>query len=258
VEDEPVHERLSRARETRGETPEAIGRRIGVGARLLIAIEEGRFADLPGGFYTRAAIRRYAAALGFDADEVLALCEPHLPATEDPVAALARLRGLKPAAPERAPVDRAAARVETPSGPAPFPPWRPLAAVAIDGVMVAAVLVAAIAGTVQMSGADSSSFGRTAAPVFASMGVLLGCCYFLCFGGIACATAGERLIGMRVGRRHPRHVDPRMMAARAWRCAARDVRYLLRLGEWAGATMWSGRPDESSRAAASAEHATSQ
>jgi hypothetical protein len=246
VEDESVHERLRRARDAGGEPAVTFARRIGVGLRLVLAIDEGRFADLPTGLYARAAIRVYAKALAFDPDEILAACEPLLPSTEDPVTALARLRGLKPAS-------------SRPSGaPPPFPAWRPLAAVAMDGLMIAALLVTAIAGTITMSGAEASALGRAAAPVFGLMGALLICCYFVFFGGIACATVGERLVGMRVGRRHPRHVDPRMVMARAFRCAGRDVRYIIRLGAWTGAMIPPGASGASSEPTPSIGHAAGQ
>lgn len=134
------------------------------------------------------------------------------------------------------------------TGSAPFPAWRPLAAVGVDGLVSAALLLLTIAATVPLSGAMPSAFGRQAALVFGLLGLVLAACYFLFFGGVACATAGERLIGMRVGRRHPRHMNPRMVAVRASRCWARDVRYLRRLGEWAAAEIWSGTAAASQQA----------
>jgi hypothetical protein len=264
VEDESVHERLRRAREAGGETAIVFAKRIGVGLRLVLAIDEGRFTDLPTGLYARAAIRVYAKALGFDPDEIIGACEPLLPSTEDPVTALARLRGLKPAfskpspPPPAPPRERPAVEPQGSEGPPPFPAWRPLAAVAMDGLMVAALLVTAIAGTITMSGAEPSALGGAAAPVFGLMGVLLICCYFVFFGGIACATIGERLVGMRVGRRHPRHVDPRMVMARAFRCAGRDVRYIIRLGAWTGAMIPPGPSGAGSEPTPSIGHVAGQ
>jgi hypothetical protein len=263
VEDESVHERLRRAREVGGEPAVLFARRIGVGLRLVLAIDEGRFADLPTGLYARAAIRVYAKALAFDSDEILEACEPLLPATEDPVIALARLRGLRPAPTKPVPAsspprERTTVMSQGSDDPPPFPAWRPLAAVAMDALMVAALLITAIAGTITMSGAGPSSLGHAAAPVFGLMGALLVCCYFVFFGGIACATAGERLVGMRVGRRHPTHVDPRMVVARAFRCAGRDVRYIMRLGAWTGAMMPPGSSGAGSEPTPSIGHATGQ
>jgi hypothetical protein len=252
VDDLPVHERLRQARLLRGEDVATISRRIGVRERLLVAIDEGRFGDLPTGIYARTAVRLYAKGVTLDVDEVMAACEPLLPVQEDAVYALARLRGLKPARVRTPPPPRPAAVASAPDPVAeshPFPPWRPVAAVALDGFVVATLLLVAVAGTMTMSGARASALGPTAAPVFALLGLVLGSCYFLFFGGIACATAGERLVGMRVGRRSPRHVDPRAVAARAVRCAGRDIRYLVRLGAWAATVLpWVSASGESRRA----------
>jgi Helix-turn-helix domain/RDD family len=252
----------------RGEDIAAFSRRTGVRERLVVAIDEGRFGDLPTGLYARTAVRLYARGVALDVDEVLAACEPLLPVLEDPVSALARLRGLKPAPvrtpPSSRPVAGVGARpVAVPGAPdralepCPFPPWKPLAAVALDGFVVATLLLVAVAGTMTLSGGRAASLGPTAAPVFALLGLLLGTCYFLFFGGIACATAGERLVGMRVGRRSPRHIDPRTVAARAVRCAGRDIRYLVRLGAWAATVLpWDSASEESG--APSIGHAAGQ
>jgi hypothetical protein len=260
VEEIPACERLRRAREARGEKTAALSRRIGVGERLLVAIDEGRLGDLPTGIYARTAIRLYATALSLDADEILGECEALLPSADDQLAALARLRGLKPAAVPKSPAPpRGSGAPAPPFVAAPFPAWRPLAAVALDGCVIAALLVIAIAAAVPTAGVATSALGRAAAPVFGLLGVILATFYFLFFGGIACATAGERLIGMRVGRRKPRHIEPRTAMTRALRCAGRDVRYLMRLGAWAGHAMSSGSADErSQQGAPSIGHATGQ
>ena len=213
--------------------------------RLVLAIDEGRFGNLPTGLYARTAVRLYARGVALDVDDVLAACEALLPVLEDPVSALARLRGLKPAPIRTPPSPRPVAVASAPNRVAessPFPPWKPLAAVALDGFVVATLLLVAVAGTMTLSGPRASSLGPTAAPVFALLGLLLASCYFLFFGGIACATAGERLVGMRVGRRSPRPIDPRTVAARATRCAARDIRYLVRLGAWAATVLHGTAP----------------
>lgn len=252
VDDLTVHERLRRARLSRGEDVASIGRRIGVGPRLLVAIEEGRFGDLPAGIYARTAIRLYAAALSFDADEVLASCHPLLPSPEDPISALARLRGLRPATPPKA-----SAAVPEPA-PAHFlprvvaarsacPGWRLLASVTIDALAVMGLLLAAVAGTILMSGAPLSALGAAAPWVFGLLGMVLESCYFVCFGGIACATIGERLMGLRAGRRNARPIDLRAIAARALRCAVRDLRFIRRLGSWTASVIWSDTPSNTHR-----------
>jgi cytoskeleton protein RodZ len=257
VEYRPVHERLRQAREARGEDIAVMARRIGVGARLLAAIDDGRFGDLPTGLYARSAIRQYATALSFDPDEILSACDALLPGVEDPVTALARLRGLRPAHAPRRPAVATAVVPPRPAASASVPAWRPLAAVVLDGTMVAALLLAAAAATIPMAG-STAALGGAAAPVFAVLAVILGSCYFLFFGGIGSATAGERIVGMRAGRRHPRHVAPGTVVNRALRCAGRDVRYLVGLGAWAGALIRSGPSGEAPEPARSIRHATGQ
>lgn len=243
----PVHERLRRAREARGERRSTLARRIGVAEKLLQAIDEGRLGDLPSGLYARTAIRQYARGLSIDPEEALAGCASLLPSGEDAVIALARLRGVRPAP---GPAAEAVQPVPSRAGadsPPPFPAWRPLAAVAADGAGVAGLLLVAITATMILSGSGPSSFGGAAGPAFGLLGLVLAACYFVFFGGIACATTGERLVGMRVGRHGPRHIDPRMVAIRGLRCWGRDVRYLLRLGLWAGAMLRSDGPEDTAR-----------
>ncbi len=246
----PVHERLRRAREARGERRSTLARRIGVAEKLLQAIDEGRLGDLPSGLYARTAIRQYARGLSIDPEEALAGCASLLPSGEDAVIALARLRGVRPAPAPAAPAAETVQPVPSRAGaesPPPFPAWRPLAAVAADGAGVAGLLLLTITATMILSGSGPASFGGAAGPIFALLGLVLAGCYFVFFGGIACATAGERLVGMRVGRRGPRHIDPRMVAIRGLRCWGRDVRYLLRLGLWAGAMLRSDGPEDAAR-----------
>jgi hypothetical protein len=256
VEDQPIEERLRLARMASGQDLAAIASRTGVREPLLRAIDQGRFSDLPAGIYGRTAVRSYAKAVGLDPDEIVAACEPLLTIQEDLVAGLARVRGLRPApTPKPTPLAQATRPIDAVTGPTPFPPWKPVAAVALDGAVIAGLLVIAVGATIPMAGGDAASLGRAAAPVFALMGLLLASCYFVFFGGIACSTAGEKLVGMRVGRRNPQRVDPRAVLARALRCAGRDVRYIVRLGSWAGAVMSSGSSGTSSEPTPSIGHA---
>src|SRR5947207_12068148 len=92
------HEQLRCARAQRGEDLAALSARTGLRVHHIRAIEEGRLGDLPRGIYGRAAIRSFAAAYALDADAVLADCEVLLPRVEDPIDALARVRGIAPSA----------------------------------------------------------------------------------------------------------------------------------------------------------------
>jgi transcriptional regulator with XRE-family HTH domain len=252
VDDIVVYERLRQARISRGEDVASLGRRIGVSPRLLVAIEEGRFADLPGGIYTRTAIRLFAAALSFDADEVLAACDPLLPPPDDPIEALARLRGIRPEPRAKLPstVSESApppVLASPPPGPAACPGWRLLASVLVDALAVMGLLLAAVAGTIPMSGGPPSDLGAAAPWVIGSLGLLLAAGYLLFFGGIGCVTIGERAMGVRLGRRNARPLDLRAVANRALRCSVRDLRFLHRLGMWTAGVAWSDRPSDSGR-----------
>lgn len=237
VFEEAIHERLRRLRIARGESLASFAARHGIRVEFLRAIEEGRFQDLPTGIYARAAVRGYASALGLDPDEILAICGPLLPAVEDPVAAIGRLRGLP------APRWRAATRHtgteytiqsnRTSDGaPLALPSWRLVAASAIDATAMAAMLLAVVTCTVAM-GVPISALGG-AAPAFFMMAFVLGGCYFVVLGGIAGATAGEYLAGVRTQAADPRLLDLRAVAARTRQSVFRDAYCIELLGKWIG------------------------
>jgi hypothetical protein len=92
-----IHERLRQARVSRGECLETLAQRIGVRVSVLRSIEAGRYDELPPGIYGRAAMRAFAEALGFDGQAIIRECDAHLPSVEDPIAGLARVRGIRSA-----------------------------------------------------------------------------------------------------------------------------------------------------------------
>jgi uncharacterized RDD family membrane protein YckC len=222
------HERLRRARLARAEELGTIARRIGVREHLLRAIEDGRFADLPRGVYARAAIRSYAVGLGLPPGEILTDCEPLLPVADDVITALCRLRGIRPPSSGKPTVKAPDVTILG------CPTWRLAAAAALDALVVAAMLLAVVAGTVTVSGVPVSALGHGAAPAFGAMGVVLWACYAVLFGGIAGATVGERIVGLQPGSRDARPADLRLVAARALQCACRDVSFIELLGGWLG------------------------
>lgn len=65
---------LRERRQSRGLTPEAVGLAIRVGARHVLAVEEGRFADLPPQPYARGLVSSYATLLGLAPEELLRAC----------------------------------------------------------------------------------------------------------------------------------------------------------------------------------------
>lgn len=49
-----------------------------ISRRFLEAIEMGEYSKLPGGVFTTSYIRQYAAAIGYEAEEILADCQSSL------------------------------------------------------------------------------------------------------------------------------------------------------------------------------------
>jgi len=62
---------LAQHRKRGGLTLEQIAESTKISLRFLRAIESEDYAKLPGGIFTRSYIRQYAAAIGFDEEELL-------------------------------------------------------------------------------------------------------------------------------------------------------------------------------------------
>jgi cytoskeleton protein RodZ len=73
-----VGEFLRNRREGQGLTPEQVGVAIRVGVRQILAVEEGRFADLPPQPYGRGLVSAYATLLGVEPEQLLRACGPAL------------------------------------------------------------------------------------------------------------------------------------------------------------------------------------
>lgn len=63
-------ESLKRHREVRGIPLDVVASQTKIGPAFLVALERGDCSKWPGGIYSRAWIRAYAAAIGLDPDEV--------------------------------------------------------------------------------------------------------------------------------------------------------------------------------------------
>jgi uncharacterized RDD family membrane protein YckC len=184
---------------------------------------------LPHGIYGRAAIRSVAAALGLPPGGLLAECETLLAPIDDPIAALCRLHGMRPAAVHQA-------RTAPPATPRDHerPSARLAAAAALDALAVVGLLLLIVIVTVTAFELPFAALGRAAAPAFAVTAAILWLCYVVLFGGIAGATPGERACGVRRRQHDGRPADLRGIALRALRCACRDVWLIERFGKWVG------------------------
>ncbi len=64
-------EKLRKQREQRGITLEAVSNTTKIGTRMLKALEEERFDQLPGGVFNKGFVRAYARQIGLDAEEAV-------------------------------------------------------------------------------------------------------------------------------------------------------------------------------------------
>ena len=234
MSEEAINQRLRQMRIARGESLSSFAARHGMRVEFLRAIEEGRFQDLPTGIYARAAVRAHASALGLDPDEILAICSPLLPAVEDPIEAMGRLRGLpsrrrQPAPEAENAMHREPSHYMTDSEA--LPSWRLAAASAIDAVVMAAMLLTVVTCTVGM-GVPVSALGGTAAPACCLLTAVLSGCYFIVLGGVVGVTAGEYVAGARATERE--RLDLRAVATRTRHAVFRDACFIERLGKRIG------------------------
>src|SRR5262245_58942939 len=224
-----VNERLRRARTLRGEELTAVANRIGVRVGVLRAIEDGRFDLLPPGIYARAAIRSYSSAVRLDPLEILDEIAPSLPAVEEPISAIGRLRGVRtaPVAQADRPSSNPPAEQTTHVRTAAAPDWRLLIASIVDACCVGLLLVVVIACARISTAMRLDVMGRSGAGALAMMGAVFAIAYFLWFGGLMAATAGEYVMGLGEAD-HPtsQRTTLGILCARAFRCATADLRFI--------------------------------
>jgi hypothetical protein len=220
-------EQLRLARAARGEGLEALSARTGLRVHHVRAIEEGRFADLPPGIYGRAAIRAFAAAYALDAEAVLAECELLLAPVEDPIGAMARLRGI---------AGTAGVAASTTTGripPSVAPAWRPFAAVGIDAA-VAGVLLGLVCGGAAVVARVPVSALRPASIALSVIGFLFGAADYVWLAGVAGVTLGEYAVGWTPRQRDPRPLTLHAIARRTRAAATADARAIRAAGAWVG------------------------
>jgi hypothetical protein len=220
------HEQFSRARELRGEELGTLSARTGLRVHHVRAIEEGRFSDLPPGIYGRATIRALAAAYALDPDQLLADCEPLLTHPEDPVSALARLRGMTPA-PGPTPTVAPDASVQ------PELRWRAFAAACIDGALAGGLLIIVSAGAALLARVPPAALGPSAIALFL-VALLQASVYYAWVGGLAGTTLGEFAVGPERLPRDPRPLTLRAIGLRTFAAATADARAIRAMGEWTG------------------------
>lgn len=230
MSDPNIGTRFKEIRTALGGDPDVWAHRAGVGERVVRAIEEGRFDELPPGIYARSAIRSYAAALGLDPVEVLHECELLLPPLEEPIRAMGRLRGLRPRGPGPVATDTCESRGGRDR--LSLPDWRGCAAAAVDAALIGALLAMVMAGAALTAGVRIQALngGEVA---FGVVGLLLAGIYFTLLGGLCGMTAGGRAVGCRFSEAlAPMRLREILTCAGRW--AGADLYFAWTMGQWLG------------------------
>ena len=184
-----LHVRLKQARERRGLSLTKIAHDSGVREINLELIERNRFEDLPTGLYGRSAVRAYATAVGFPADEAIGEVLHRLREPEDPIDGLARVRGIERSRPRRV-VDVApsvASPVQLPMS------WRAPVAALIDSALLIAIDAVLLMLTAAVARVRPGQILTDALPAMFVVFVLIALVYFVLLGGIRRATIGAQL-----------------------------------------------------------------
>jgi hypothetical protein len=170
---------LHAARLSSGLSLHDIAERTRLSPRVVRALDEGRFDDLPGGLYARSYVRAFASTVAADPETVEHQLIPLLPDVDDPVSAV---RGALTVAPTESDERRHAGGI--------------LAAASLD-----AVLLMMLNGG--LTGAVAAACGLTSGQLLAHHGLafsavcsLATVSYFVLFGGIDGRTPGRRLGGL--------------------------------------------------------------
>jgi hypothetical protein len=213
-----IWERLRLAREEQGLELSDLEHRTRVRLRILTAIETGQFDELPTGLYARAVVRAYAQAVGLDPAAVLADVSPRLPAAEDPIDGLARVRGF----------EREIPKTEPRAGAASCETWPRIAAMLVDSAILAFIDLCLVASSAWLCGVGIRQLLQFAMPAMAMLSLLLAGVYFLMLGGVAGITPGMRVAGL-APIDSDRRVNVLAIASRAFQVILREASIFVEL-----------------------------
>jgi hypothetical protein len=159
---------------------------------ILDKIDEGRFAELPGGLYARSYIRAVAAAVGLDADEVVQELSDRLPPAGDPFPVLRDIARSGDPAWVTALADRArSAKVWLMTSTADWTTTRRrMLAAGIDAVALLMFLAVLIQATAWTCGVHSQLLLDRDSGALAAVWGILVVLYFVMLGGIGGKTPG--------------------------------------------------------------------
>jgi transcriptional regulator with XRE-family HTH domain len=228
---------LRRARLSRGLTVSQVAERTRINHRLVLRIEAGDWAGLPGGVYAKGFVRAYATAVGLDAEAVLASVADELPGAlaKMPRPADQASRAKPPLADPvlvtKSQLMRKLLDRDIPAGPrltADFLSERSydltarLVAAAVDGLLLGTLYLVVVLLTVLVAGVGVAGFLRPAWFSLLPLFIVLATLYVVLMGGVAGRTLGGMLLHVPPVAPEGTPLDLVTIARRGIRCLAAD------------------------------------
>jgi hypothetical protein len=186
--DNPLH----RARVQRGIGLSQLAARTLLSAPIVSKIDEGRFAELPGGLYARSYIRAFASAVGLDPEDVVRELAERLPPAEDPFSGLREIPHSGPAAWMTALNECAVSATKwmAVNTPGSTGTTRRTIAATIDAFVLLTLQAILIQVTAWTCGVDPRVLLESGSGALAIVWGILVMLYFVMFGGIGGKTPG--------------------------------------------------------------------
>ena len=194
--DNPLH----LARVQRGMGLSQLAARTLLSGPIVEKIDEGRFAELPGGLYARSYIRAFASAVGLDPEEAVRELAERLPPAQDPFPALREsarlsdpawvtaLNDLVPSATKWLAANTAGWTGMT----------RRTVAASIDATVLLTLLAVLIQVTAWTCGVHPHALLESASGALAAVWGIVVILYFVMLGGIGGKTPGAFLSQMPI------------------------------------------------------------
>lgn len=207
-----AHSLLRSARLARGIPLDQVITETKMSPRVVHALDEGRFSDLPGGIYARSYVRMFAdvVGLGHDALDEIA---PLLPDAADPLPVIKHIV-----------VEQKTreARVRTRA-------LRTGLAAVIDGIVLVGLEAGALECVARVTRTTSAALADGSAIPLALLFAAFAAIYFLLLAGINGATIGTRLCGVKLVA-PARKLDLRSIGRRAARACLIEASVVATIG----------------------------
>ncbi len=207
---------LRSARLARGISIDQVITETRMSPRIVHALDEGRFSDLPAGIYARSYVRAFAKTVGLDREAVERIA-PLLPDTADPLPIIRDIV-VEQAARE------ARARTRT---------MRLGGAAIIDALVLVAIHAAAVESAARMAGTSGGVLASASPIPLALVFIALAAIYFVLLAGISGATVGTRLFGVDLAAPAAK-LDCRTIGQRAAHACLMEASVVVTIGHGRG------------------------